>query len=159
MLITQVGNRISYWSGEQTEREVRGQPSALITSQSSPQTPQKSRKSKLNSPKRRKILYLFIIFLNRKCELLPHSSSQSNTGIWTKWTCYFHSHIFRLLALSYSNSSENTDSWALGKSTGVLLMALTRSGFQPPGNKTDTCTKHFLPYQGDRSIHWDSEFP
>lgn len=40
MLIMQAGDRLSYWSGEQTEREVRGQPSALITSQSLPQTPQ-----------------------------------------------------------------------------------------------------------------------
>lgn len=34
--IIQVGDRVSDWSGEQTDREVREQPSAVITSQSSP---------------------------------------------------------------------------------------------------------------------------
>lgn len=34
--IIQVGDKVSDWSGEETEREVRGQPSAVITSQSSP---------------------------------------------------------------------------------------------------------------------------
>jgi len=58
MLITQVGDRARYWSGEHTKRQVRGQPSALIASQSSPQTPPV--KKKQTEPHQKKETLVFV---------------------------------------------------------------------------------------------------
>lgn len=101
MLIIQVGDGVSYWSGEQTEGEVRGQPSALTASQSSPQTPQVKKKQTEELKEKENIVFVYYYFLNGKFELLPHSSSQSNMGVWTEQTPYFHSHTLRLLVLNY----------------------------------------------------------
>lgn len=162
--ITKHVNNTGWWRGKLlvwgTDRR-RGKGSAIsshclpVFTTNSPS----QEKTNWRAQREGKYCICLLLCLNGKFELLPHSSSQSNMGVWTERTPYFYSHALCSLVLSYSNSSENTDSWALGKPMGVLLMALTRLGFQPPGNKTDTGTKHFLPYQGDRTIHQDSEFP